>query len=142
MIDSFGQIRVAAKTVDLSPTGDAGLYCVTGIVMWDLVLKIVNQLRALGARPNEAHVAFEHVPELRRLVNVPFSHKSANSKPARIIFCGPADLPVFFRIQSHTANLQHLEGLAIPAESSLAIEDRSGRFEIDQGPEDCDDGCG
>src|SRR5271166_1524954 len=129
MTNSFGQIGVAAETINLSPTGDAGFHRMASVVMKDLVFKVPDQLRAFRARPNEAHFAFEHVPELRGLVNIPFPNKSADSKAARIIFRGPADFPVFFCIQPHTANLQHLEGLSIPAQPSLAIEDRPGRFE-------------
>jgi hypothetical protein len=32
-----------------------------------------------------------------------------------------------------TANFQHIKTLAIPAEPSLAVQDRPWRFEIDQG---------
>src|SRR5580704_7384388 len=141
MTDPLGQIGVAAKTVYLSPAGDAGFDRMASVIMRDLVLKVPNQLRAFRPRPHEAHLAFEHIPELWDLVDVPLPHKSADSKAARVIFRGPADFPVFFRIEPHTANLQHLEGLAIPAESPLAVQDRSGRFEINQGAEDRDERC-
>ncbi len=141
MTDSLGQIGVATKTVHLSPTGDAGFHRMASIVMRDLVLKVPNQLRTFRARSDQAHFAFEHIPELRGFVDVPLPHKCANSKPARIIFLGPADFPIFFRIEAHTANLQHIESLAIPAEPSLAVQDRTWRFEIDQGTEDGHERC-
>ena len=121
MSDSFDQIGIATKTIDLSPTGDPRFHGVAHIVMWDVVLKIPNQLGALRTRADQAHFAFEHIPELRDLVDVPLPHQCADSKAARVIFCGPADLPVFLRVKSHTANLQHVEGLAIPAQPSLAV---------------------
>ena len=62
MTDSFGQIGVATETVDLSPTGDARFHRMASVVMEDLVFKVPDQLRAFRTRPNEAHIAFEHVP--------------------------------------------------------------------------------
>ena len=141
MADSFSQIGVATKTVHLSPAGDAGFHRMASIVMRDMVLEVPNQLRAFRARSDEAHFAFKHIPELRGFVDVPLPHKCANSKPARIVFRGPADFPILFRIKAHTANLQHIESLAIPAESPLAVEDRPRRFEIDQGTEDRHQRC-
>src|SRR5262249_36515099 len=120
--DSLGQIGVATKAVYLRPAGNARLNRMTSVVMWDLVFKVPDQLRTFRARSHQTHFAFEHIPELRDLVDVPLPHKCANSKPARVVFLGPSDFPVFFRVEPHTANLQHVESLAIPAEPPLAIE--------------------
>src|SRR3984893_17882025 len=141
MTDSLGQIGVATKTVHLSPAGDAGFHRMANVVMRDLVFKIANQLRAFRARADQAHFALKHIPELRGLIDVPLPHKFANSQPAWVVFFRPADFPVFFRVKPHTANLQHVESLAIPAQPSLAVEDRSRRFEIDQSTEDRDEWC-
>ena len=105
MTDSFGKTGVATKTVHLSPACDAGFHSVARIVMWDLMFKVPDQLRALRSRANEAHFPFEHVPELRRLVDVPFSHKRANSEPAWVVFRRPTGFPVLFSVQPHTADL-------------------------------------
>src|SRR3984957_16380478 len=97
------------------------------VVMRDLVLEVLNQLRSFRSRPNQAHFAFKHIPELWGFIDIPLPHKCANPKPARVVFPGPANFPVFFGIKSHTANLQHVERLTIPAEPSLAVQDRSWR---------------
>src|SRR5258708_14560273 len=56
--DSFCQVRVATKTVDLRPTGDARFHCVARVVMRNLVLEIANEFRAFWPRPDKAHFAF------------------------------------------------------------------------------------
>src|ERR1700738_3281837 len=121
MTDSFSQICVATKTVDLGPASDPGFHRVASVVMWDLVLKVPNQLRSFRTRPHQAHFAFKHVPELWHLIDIPLPYKCPDVKPARVILRRPANFPVFFRVQPHTANLQHVESLSIPAEPSLAI---------------------
>jgi hypothetical protein len=114
MNDSFCQIRIAPQAVHLRPSSDSRFYRVASVVMWDLVLEIPDQFRAFRSRSYKTHFAFEHIPELRQLVDVPFPHKRADSKPARVVFRGPADFPVLLCVQSHAAELQHVEHLAIP----------------------------
>jgi hypothetical protein len=121
MNDPFSQIGITPKTVHLRPSCDPRFYRMASVVMRDLVLKAPDQFRAFGPRPNEAHLALEHIPELRYLVDIPLPHKRTDSKPACVVFSGPADFPVLLRVQPHTANLQHVESLSIPAEPSLAI---------------------
>src|SRR6516165_1160701 len=103
--DSFCQVRVATKTVHLRPTGDARFHRVARVVMRNLVLEIANQFRAFWPRSDKAHFAFEHIKELRRLVDVPFSHKRANSKPARVVFRRPTGFSVLFGVKPHTTYL-------------------------------------
>src|SRR6266436_6652444 len=131
MNDSFGQIGIAPKTVHLRPSGDPRFHRMASVVMRDLMLKVPDQFRAFGPRPHEAHLALEHIPELRYLVDIPLPHKRADSKPARVVFRGPADFSVLLSVQSHAAKFHHIERLAIPAEPSLAVQNGSGRFEID-----------
>ena len=64
VLDAVDEARVAAEAVDLRPTGDSGADFVAGIVMRDFRLEALDELGALRARADEAHVAHEDVPEL------------------------------------------------------------------------------
>ena len=58
----------AVGVAHLRPAGQAGLDDVALAVERNLAVKLLHELRALGPRPHEAHVAAQHVPQLRQLV--------------------------------------------------------------------------
>src|SRR5260370_42667117 len=93
MNDSFRQIGIAPQTVHLRPSCDPRFHRMSSVVVWDLVLKVPDQFRALGARPNEAHFAHEHIPELRHFLDAPLANERADSQPARGVFRGRGALP-------------------------------------------------
>src|SRR5690349_12638593 len=69
-LDALFERCVAAPAVDLGPAGDASLHLVAEHVGRNAVLELLDEERSLGARPDDGHVAAEHVPELRHLVHV------------------------------------------------------------------------
>jgi hypothetical protein len=59
--------RVVA-VVDLRPAGDARLDPVPERVLADVLAEAHHDARALGARPDDVHLAAQHVDQLRHLV--------------------------------------------------------------------------
>src|SRR5207244_941768 len=57
--------RRAVVVADLRPSGDAGLYAVADRVIRDFAGELVDEIGALGPWADEAHVAPQHVEELR-----------------------------------------------------------------------------
>src|SRR6185436_9022352 len=77
VLDSFLQRGVAAPAVDLRPASQAGLYFVAEHVLRDLVLELFDEVRPFGPRTDNRHVAAHDIPELRNLVEVRASEKTA-----------------------------------------------------------------
>src|SRR5262249_30007484 len=64
------EVRARVAAAHLRPAGDARLQEVAARVERDPALEPVDELRLLGARPDDAHLAADHVDELRQLVEV------------------------------------------------------------------------
>src|SRR5258708_8932563 len=85
VLDAFFDRRIAAPAMHLRPAGDARLHFVPEHVLWNLVLELRNEQRALGPRSDDRHVALEHVPELRQLVDVRSAEQLAERRAPRIL---------------------------------------------------------
>src|SRR4051812_47785026 len=59
---------VPAQTVDLGKAGDAGPHAVAGRVTRVGLAELGDEVRAFGARADQAHVAPQDVPQLEQLV--------------------------------------------------------------------------
>src|SRR5262249_22586455 len=68
VLDAAIERRVPAESVDLRPAGHAGLHVMTQHVARDLRAELIDVLRTFGPWADETHVADEHVPQLRQLV--------------------------------------------------------------------------
>ena len=49
-----------------------------------------DELRTLGTRPDQAHVADEHIDQLRQFIDVETSHECAQFRASRVVLHGPA----------------------------------------------------
>ena len=74
------------------------------------------------ARPYEAHVAFEHVDELRQLVDVGFTHQVAEFEFARVVLGGLYAVAVF--VDVHASELQAIELFSVQSVPLLFKENR------------------
>ncbi len=81
--------RGAVGIVDLRPAGDAGLHHVALGIIGQLVFEIVDEFRPLRARADEAHLALEHAPRLRQLVDPHLADEPADTGDARIVRSAP-----------------------------------------------------
>src|SRR5437667_12538255 len=68
----------AVGIVDLRPAGDARLDQMAKVVKRDLLFVALDTFFPFRSRTDQAHVAFEHVPQLRELIepqsSEPFSY--------------------------------------------------------------------
>ena len=105
-------------------------------VAWDLLLKHLDELGTLRARPDEGHLAGEDVEELRELVDGGFPDEAADAGDARVARDGPALLFVCFGLLHHGAELVHHERLVMKADALLLEDNRARRGELDEGRDD------
>src|SRR5947207_3065899 len=82
VLDALVERRVAAPAVHLRPAGHARLHFVPQHVLRNAVLRLLDELRALGTRSDDRHVAAQDVPELRQLVEVRAPQKLAERRHA------------------------------------------------------------
>src|SRR2546425_1568928 len=88
-LDPFLDRCIPPPPVDLGPPRDAGLHLVAEHVTGHPAPELLHKARALRARTHEAHLAPQHVEELRQLVEAPASQESAPSGTARVVRGGP-----------------------------------------------------
>ena len=105
-------------------------------VAWDLLLKHLDELGTLRARPDEGHLAGEDVEELRKLVDGGFPDEAADAGDARVAWDGPALLFVCFGLLHHGAELIHHKRLVMKTDTLLLEDDRARRGELDEGRDD------
>src|SRR5258708_39137539 len=70
VLDSLLERCVAAPAIHLRPACDACLDLVAEHVLRNAVFELLDEIRTLGPRTDDRHVAAQHVPELRQLVDV------------------------------------------------------------------------
>src|SRR6266852_3741707 len=81
--------RVAPPAVDLGPAGDPRLHLVAEHIARHAPPEFLDEARALRARPHEAHLAAQHVEELRQLVEARPSQERPEGGAAWIIRARP-----------------------------------------------------
>ena len=59
---------VSPQTVDLRPSGYAGAYEMLEHVAGHLLLEAFDKEGDFGSRPDQAHIAFQHIPELGEFI--------------------------------------------------------------------------
>src|ERR1700704_6520452 len=77
---------LAVGIVYLRPTSDPRLYQVPKMVKRNFLLITLRAFDPFRARPDQAHVAFEHIPELRQFIESKFAQPSPDARDARIAF--------------------------------------------------------
>src|SRR6266403_1186058 len=85
VLDAFAQGGIAAPAVDLRPAGDPGFDAVADHVVGNSLRELADEYRALGSRPDQAHVSFEHVPKLGQLIEAGAAHEGAQKRSAGIV---------------------------------------------------------
>ena len=115
----------------LRPAGDAGLHAVAQHVARDLVLELAHERRPLGARADDRHVAGEHVPDLRQLVERPRAQELADARAARIVLDRPHRTARRFGVDAHRAELHDHERAAVEPHALLAVEDGAAVLDPD-----------
>src|SRR5690349_8227197 len=79
-LDAVGERRLATQAVDLRPARDPGLDAETVAVAVDALFEHAREVGPLGAGADKAHVALEHVQQLRQLVERGLAHEAAERR--------------------------------------------------------------
>lgn len=100
-----GIIGIGGITVDhLRPATDPGPHDVTVHVERDLPFELIDERALLRSWPNQAHVPFKDVEELRQLVDAQLADHLAHPGDAHVAVLGKLGAG-FFRILAHAAEL-------------------------------------
>ena len=75
-----------------------GLHLVTQHVLRDPVLELLDEVRPLGTRADDRHVAAQDVPELRQLVEVEPAQPAADRRAPRVVVARPDRAGVVFGV--------------------------------------------
>ena len=122
VVDAFFEVGVAAPAVHLRPAGNARFHHVFLHVAGDFVFELFDELWPLRTRADDGHFAFEDVPELRQFVNAQASEPAAERDSG--FFRSPAPgAAAFFVVHRHGAVFDDVEGVAVPADAFLPVED-------------------
>jgi hypothetical protein len=99
-------------------------------VALDLRAELLHERRTLGARTHQRHVAAQHVPQLRQLVQAGAAQDLADTGDAVI----GGDIPrvVAVGVDPHGAELQQLERMAVLADPDLAEQHRPWARHLDR----------
>ena len=109
------------------------LHLVAQHVARDLAAELLDEDRPLGTRPDEAHVAAQHVPELRQLVEAGAAQEGAEARAARVVAAPSRPAPSrCLGVGAHRAELEHVEDAAVEPHALLAVEDRAGGGQPDR----------
>ena len=109
------------------------------VVVKDLILEALDQLRPLRAGAHKAHLPGQHIQELGKLVDVPPPHERSHPEPAGVIACRPHGAGFGLGVEAHAADLVDIERPAASAHPELAVEYRPGRLGEHNQPKECYD---
>jgi hypothetical protein len=118
------------RELDLGETGDAGQHRVAFVVTGNCLGKLADEFGALRPRPDQAHLAQQHVEKLRQFVDVRAAQQPADRGHARVAGDGPARAGQRFTFVEHGANLVDGERDTASAGARLRVERRPARAEL------------
>ena len=118
-----------------------GLDLVPQHVLRDAVLELLDEIGTLRPRPDDRHVAAQHVPELRQLVEIEAPQPAPDRRAARVVRRAPRRAGFVLGALVHRAELVDLERLAVEPHALLRVEHRTGRRAPDQRRDDEQAGC-
>ena len=99
----------AVGVAHLRPPGHAGPHAVAKTVKRNRPTEALDELRTLRTRTNQAHVADEHVPQLRQFVEPGASEEATDGRDAPVVGRSPHGAGVRFGVGAHRAELVNHE---------------------------------
>src|SRR6185369_4186718 len=94
------------------------------LVKRNLLGQLGHEMRALRPWANEAHLAFQDVPELWNLVDANLPYDESHARCARVAFAGP-NRAVLFGVNSHRAEFCEHKRAPVLTDSFLLVKDRT-----------------
>ena len=73
------------------------------MVVRNLLIEPCDELRPLGTWTHEAHVALQHVPQLRNFIHARLAKKFAHPRDSRIVVLGPGWACIRLSVSAHSA---------------------------------------
>src|SRR5512139_694320 len=125
-------ISCAIRVAHLRPAGDAGFDRVAHPVIGNFLCQVLHEIGALWAWADEAHVAEEHVENLRQFVDAGASDEAPGERHAAVILPCSERLAVFFGVDAHAAEFEDGEIAAPLADALLAVQHGAGAFQLDE----------
>src|SRR5437867_6151049 len=123
---------IAVGEIDLRPAGDARAHSEPQAEVGDLLFEQIDEMRALGARADDAHLALQDVDELRDLVDARAPEESSHRRYAVVPLLRPLSAAFPLRVGDHRPKLLELVRTARQAEPLLAVEDGPFRAQLHQ----------
>src|SRR5687767_7265944 len=93
--------------------------------------KLGDEVRSLRSWSNEAHLAFQNIPELRNLIHANLSDDASDASGARVALSRP-NWSVLFCVSSHRTKLCKHKGATVLSDSFLLVKNRSARLQLDE----------
>src|SRR5205085_11841808 len=84
--------------------------------------QLLNELRTLGTRPDQAHLTNQDVPQLRHLVEPDSTEKPADRRHAGILLRCPHRTGIAFSIDSHRPEFVDREPTSMLPDANLVVE--------------------
>ena len=131
--------RIGGK-IDLGQTRDAGPHSQPVPIAGDRLGQHADELRPLGTRAHQRHLAFEDVEKLRQLVQMELAKHVPQERDPRIVRLGPHRAGGRLGVLPHGADLVHQEPVAVLAYPRLSVYARSPRREPHQDHQQRDHG--
>src|SRR5713101_6879249 len=109
----FGVLKaVAVLVAHLGPTCDSRPDRIAYSVKRNLFCQHLHKFRTLWARPDKAHIALEHAPQLRNLIESRSAEEFSDFRDARVIVQRPGRAAIGFCVLSHGSKLVAMENFA------------------------------
>ena len=93
----------------LRQPGDSRLHGMPLCIKGQLTFQVLDELRALGTRADKAHLALQHRPALRELVDAYLADEATDPGDSWVALCGPYSLSAHLCVLAHGAELQDIE---------------------------------
>lgn len=132
MLDPLADGSVASVAVDLRPAGNARAYLVLDHVTGYLLLELLHEKWALRARPHKAHIPFQHIEDLWKLIKACLADEFPDRGDTRIIPGRPSLLLMAVILYFHGAELIHLKFLVMQPHPYLGKNQRPLGGKLDQ----------
>ena len=123
MPQSFFEAGLSAPTVDLCITGNTGSDHMPNIVARVVLPKLTHEFRTLRAWPDEAHLAAQHIPQLRQFVEAGTSQEVSDSCTTGVARYCPYRSEIAFGFFIHRAEFDDCETPPFESDANLSEKD-------------------
>jgi hypothetical protein len=118
------QHRLLVAVEDGRRAGDAGAHRQQDVAR--LGRPVADEVAVFRARPDDAHLPLEHVPQLGQFVDLGVAQPVAEGGNARVTLAGDARAVIAGARLVHGAELENVEGAALSANALAPVEDGPG----------------